>query len=266
MNEFTKHLFERIFSKVGWENRSPHPEDATMPILRSTVLTSLGLAGDRRIATEATTKFWDFFEHGKELAPDLRGAIYKMYEELVTANLTDYSVIANANDNNAYYKLRENYKNSDLNEERIRSLAAIGYVKDTGMIKQTMEWALKEVKAQDIAFVFASLASNLKGLELAFGFLETKFGEILKKFGSTGSDGTFFFPVQVLMSRVFSKFADSHKIERIKKIFEENNLFISYQRTYEQIIESIQISEKFLETNKEVALEVLGNIVSKDEL
>lgn len=124
------------------------------------------------------------------------------------------------------------------------------------------------MKAQDLAFVFASIASNPRGLPLVFSFLESKMQDILKKFGSTSNDGTFFFPVQVLLSRTFSKFSDTQKIEQINEIFSKNNLYVAYQRTYDQIVESIEISEKFLELNKDIAIEVLGTIVppQKEEL
>jgi hypothetical protein len=112
--------------------------------------------------------------------------------------------------------------------------------------------------------IFASVAQNPLGLNLAFDFIYSKFDLVLARFGDKG-EGTFFFPIRVLLSEVLARFADSTKIKFIRHIFESYNLFRSYERTYDQIVESIEISEKFLELNGEIALSVLGKIVPEKE-
>lgn len=111
---------------------------------------------------------------------------------------------------------------------------------------------------------FLSATANPLGRQLALAFLENRLSEILAKYGDHG-EGTFFFPVKVLLSRVLSTTPSSEKVNDIHKLFYEHNLFKSYKLTYNQIIESIEITEKFLETNKNIALKVLGNILPEKE-
>lgn len=67
------------------------------------------------------------------------------------------------------------YLNSNVGSEREAIMSALGCTRETWLLSRYLEWALMEnsgIRKQDVPRVFAAVANNVIGHELAYRFLK----------------------------------------------------------------------------------------------
>mmetsp|Transcript_2930 Transcript_2930/g.13767 ORF Transcript_2930/g.13767 Transcript_2930/m.13767 type:complete len:110 (-) Transcript_2930:247-576(-) len=62
-------------------------------------------------------------------------------------------------------------------------MRALGAIPDVTVLEETLQWALAEVKAQDIFIVVNSVAKNRRGKDLAWEFLQKEWENLVERFG-----------------------------------------------------------------------------------
>ena len=136
----------------------------------------------------------------------------------------------------AYEKLLELYRQTDLQEEKVRVLSALGSIPDVVLLQKTLDFAFsEEVRSQDVMFIVNGVAQNPLGCELgmflrlhlpfllrvshvfwaAWTWLKTNWAKIVEKFGSG-------FTIGRLITYSTTKFSTTEKAEEVKAFFAEN--------------------------------------------
>ena len=123
---YTRKLFGAVTTRLGWD---PKPTDASNDaLLRALVLSKMGNAGDQSVIDEARRRFDDHCNKKTSLPADLRATVY--------------SIVAKNGDQTSYDKMYALYKETDLNEEKVRLLRGMGQHEDKNLKEKFLNLAL----------------------------------------------------------------------------------------------------------------------------
>jgi len=130
-------------------------------ILRSLVLVRLVSAGDEKTLSEAKERFEKHVKQEVILPADLRAAVYR-------------AVLASSDPTSAYDALIKLYRESDLAEEKVRILRALGTVKEAELMDRILEFSLSdEVKAQDMISILYNMKTSSLGKRKGWDFFKS---------------------------------------------------------------------------------------------
>ncbi|TDH66031.1 uncharacterized protein CCR75_001396 [Bremia lactucae] len=168
---YIRKLFAHVMKRLGWDVDSLKQADADEGEFRKTVIYRLGLANDQDILIEARKRFHAYLRGDlSALSSDLRGAVFHIevtYGEARNAKL-----------------LQDLYNKSDFAEERSDCLGAMGLVSGTAAKIQVLDWAVENVRSQDIQTPFGSVASDRLGAQVAWQYLQDKWDVLSSKYSA----------------------------------------------------------------------------------
>lgn len=219
-------LFYNTYKNLGWEENKK--EKHTDLLLRNLVITKLGLNGDKEIIQEARKRFKEHL-NGKKINPNIRGSVYV--------------VVAKNGDKEVYDSLVKLYMESDLQQEKVRILSALGMFKQPELIKNSLKFGLsRNVRPQDILFTFSSVSGNPESNGMGWEFLKDNWKELFKRYSESK-----------IMNRIINFTTNSFKTfdkeKEVENFFKKNPVPIA-KRTIQQSLETIRINKNLFEKNK----------------
>ena len=224
-------IFSDIYKKIGWNVQKSHKEI----LLRSVVLTTLGLSNNEKVLEEAKKRF-DIYLKTKELDPDLKLAVYFM--------------VAYSGSKEQYEQLKNLYIESNLQEEKIRLLSSLGKFRQKEVITEFLNFILSDnVRYQDVTIAILSVANNYYGLDLTWKFFMDNYKEFERRFDHGHS-------MSNIIKSICSKFSSDKKLNEVEKFFSENKPK-SAKRAIEQSLELIKINCNFVKNNEKTLQEWL---------
>jgi len=168
---YIRALFAHVMQRLGWDADASKQSDADEGEFRSTVISRLGFANDQDVIKEAKKRFHAYVGgDSSALSGDLRRTVFSIE--------VAYGDAANAK------LLQELHDKSDFAEERGDCLGAMGAVPGAAAKLQVLEWATENVRSQDIHYPFASVASDRLGAQVAWQFVQDKWGFLANKYSA----------------------------------------------------------------------------------
>lgn len=166
-DSFAQSLLVSAGEKLGWEPQSG--EEHVVALARTLVLTALADHGHGPTIEKAKTRFAEFLSDPASLPADLRIPVY-------------YTAIKYGGDEE-YDAMLGLYHKSELNEENVRCMRALGKARSPELLSKTLQWGMEEVKPQDMVFVIHAVASNPLGRELAWSFVRENWTAFVNRYG-----------------------------------------------------------------------------------
>ena len=168
LQRHVRELLTPLSQQLGW---SPHAdEDALIGQLRGELLSALGTLGDDA-ATQAQAR-----------------ALYTQYQadrNAVDRNLVPalVSILAHTGDAAIYDEFRQISHNAATPQEEQRYQFALASFRQPDLFTRTLDMTLNgEVRTQNAPYLMRSLLMNTEGRELAWRFLQERWGDMLEKF------------------------------------------------------------------------------------
>ena len=182
-------FFQPIAARMGWERR---PSDGHLDVLlRAVAVRNLGGYGHQPTVEEARRRFARFHKTG-QLDPDLRQPVY--------------SLVAENGGETEWKHLRKMYHSTDLHEEKLRVLRAMGNFRQRSVLEMLLQFSLSEnVRSQDTPIALASAASHPLGRTLAWNFTKKNWSTLVNRYHGGGLN---------LLSRIIGITAGFHTREQ----------------------------------------------------
>eukprot|EP00123_Amoebidium_parasiticum_P017500 comp23874_c0_seq1/m.41878 comp23874_c0_seq1/g.41878 ORF comp23874_c0_seq1/g.41878 comp23874_c0_seq1/m.41878 type:complete len:864 (-) comp23874_c0_seq1:481-3072(-) len=224
------HLYQPIVNSLGWEV-SP-TEDHLTHLLRPLVIGAAGKAGDPAIVNEARARLERYFNGDHSAVhPDLRGAVFS-------------TVLANDQSDATFEGLLKLYQTSEAEDERVTVLRVIGGGTNTDLITRALEFGLSDkVRSQDTMSVMASCASNPKGRDVTWKFLQARWTAFTERYGSAP------FLLARIVAYTTDVFNSLDKAQEIEAFFTTHSL-PAIERTVLQSVETVRANAKWLERDR----------------
>ncbi|KAF0979962.1 hypothetical protein FDP41_001115 [Naegleria fowleri] len=237
-NKLAISTFSGIASKLGWtpkENES-HLDSMLRPI----VLNALIKYGDESTIEKATCLFDQYRNDPNSVIADLRGVAYH--------------AAAKYGGQARYDQLLDIIQKTELFEEKIRVLRALGASSDSTLISKTLGMVLDgSVRSQDVIYLLSGVSANPKATTLAWKFLIDNFETIKEKFEGSFLPGRI---VKLCTETV----TDPKDVETLKTTLEPLK-FKGIERSVDQSMEAISINSKWLQRSKDSILKWLNTNV-----
>jgi len=168
LQRYIQALFHGVMQRLTWDKLPSDVE--TTGFFRSDVILMLGLTNDEDTVKEALSRFNNYMTDAanSNLSADLRSVVF--------------SIQARHGSRAEFTKLQTLYEQSDFIEEKLNCLSAIGKFPSEQLKREAIEWGLRAVRSQDIAYVFASVASNSVGAQFAWKYVQENWGALNGKY------------------------------------------------------------------------------------
>jgi puromycin-sensitive aminopeptidase len=216
LKEFRKKIFSPAAKRIGWLPKKG--EVHTAPMMRDMLIYQAGATGDQEIIDEAVRQFNEYVKGGSAPHKDVRTAVYYL--------------AARSGDSSTFEKLQTLHRGAKLPDERERLEESLGLFKDKKLLEKALTYALtKDVRPQDFAHIYGSVARNKVGRELAWQFLKKNWKKLIKIYGVGG----------LRTSRTvepLSSFNDEIFAKEIEKFFKGQK--VGLERTVAQTLERIR--------------------------
>ena len=219
-------MMSKVMDVLGWEPKAG--EHALFPMLRPLVIGALGRNGHDGVKQEALDKM---LKGGWQSVPaDLRFAVY--------------SIVVAHGGAEGFAAVLKVFKDADMAEERVRALRGLGYTKDPALIDQLLGMTLNdEIRAQDVFYVYGTLAGNRFAMDRAWEFIKDNWEAINKMFSSG----------QFLLGRILksatSAFASEAKAVEVEAFFKDKDT-PGADRSISQALETIRLNAAWLERDR----------------
>lgn len=162
LQRYIRTLYAGAMQRLTW-TPTPGESDSTRPF-RQDVISMLALGEEEAVVEEAKRLFDAYFTNSSVLTADVRGVVFNAQ--------------ARRGDATHVKKLRERYESSDFIEEKLDCLRALGLFRSTAIKQEVVEWSLKNVRSQDIQYVFMSVAADAAGAEFAWEYVQAHWSEL----------------------------------------------------------------------------------------
>lgn len=236
---FACSLYRPTARRLTWEAQPG--EGHLVTLLRSLLLAELGSCGDEATIEEAKRRLALFLKDPRSLRPDLRFPVYRLTVEY--------------GDEESYEAVLGVFRKSDLHEEKMRALRALGFSQHPHLLQRTLEFSLSpEVRPQDTPLAIGSVAWNRKGRELAWKFLQSRWEEFNRRYGKGG------FLLARLISSTTSDFVTEDKAKEVEEFFRTHPAPAA-ERTIRQSIERIRSNAGWLKRDLKSIQQWLANYV-----
>ena len=218
---FTIDLMSNVCEHVGWNAQPGEPH--VMSLLRSNVLTRMGVYGHKPTVAEAQKRFNEHINGTSVIPADLRGCVYR-------------TVIANGG-NEAYEEMLGLFRKEELHEEKDRLSRSLGSSKDMDVLQKVLDFGMcDEIRFQDTPWVVASVSNNMKGRDLAWQFFKTNYPKIHDRY-QTGALLTRFCQFTT------DNFTTNEMAHEVETFFKEN--YNPAERTIRQCVENIRLNAQW---------------------
>ncbi len=163
---------------------------------------------------------------GKQIPVDLRFAVYRMV--VMSGGESEWEAVKGI------------FETSDMNEEKLRALRALGFTTVPELKIKTLEYTLNNVRPQDVAFGIQSVASSsVEGRQGAWKFFQDNFDTFVSKFG----EGQFLLPR--IIGYVTSGFVTDADADLIEAFFAAHPTPTA-DRTIKQSLEAVRSNAAWL--------------------
>jgi puromycin-sensitive aminopeptidase len=195
-------ILRPICEKLGWVPQKG--ETHTVAILRGMVLRAAGELGDADVIAKAKELFQTQIAGQGAIIPDLRGAAY--------------GAIAIGGGDEEYEDLLNVYNQTDLQEEKVRCLRAMGQFRNMEVISRALAFGMtKEVRAQDTHYLIASVGVNPSAGDAAWKFMRENWNEFDRRYGEGGMK---------MLSRFIQpateRFASEERAQEVEEFFRQH--------------------------------------------
>ncbi|KAF1328904.1 Puromycin-sensitive aminopeptidase, partial [Globisporangium splendens] len=227
LQQYIRNLFAGVMARLTWE---AVPDESTVTgHFRRDVIAMLSRGDDHAVVAEAKRLFHAHFADGrKSLSADLRGVVF--------------NIQASRGDASHMKQLRQCYEESDFIEEKLNCLSAIGLFKSLEIKREVIEWALKNVRSQDIQYVFASVASDMDGAVFAWQYVQDNWAALNAQYA----------PLMVgrIVLAVISRFQSETKALEVETFLRDRK-HNSYERLLDASLERIRIKSASFQRDRD---------------
>uniref|UniRef100_K3WUF7 Aminopeptidase n=1 Tax=Globisporangium ultimum (strain ATCC 200006 / CBS 805.95 / DAOM BR144) TaxID=431595 RepID=K3WUF7_GLOUD len=238
LQQYIRNLFAGVMARLTWE-AAPNESTVTGHFRRD-VIAMLSRGDDHAVVAEAKRLFHAYFAGGrKSLAADLRGVVF--------------DIQASRGDTSHMKQLRQCYEESDFIEEKLNCLSAIGLFKSLEIKREVIEWALKNVRSQDIQYVFASVASDMDGAVFAWQYVQDNWAALNAQYA----------PLMVgrIVLAVISRFQSEAKACEVESFLRDRK-HNSYERLLDASLERIRIKSASFQRDRDELAKWLAATIS----
>lgn len=227
-------LLEPVFKHVGWEDSETSKH--TDQLLRGLVLTMLGKVGHSSVLEEGRQRFNSHYQEKERLSSNLRMPVYSM--------------VMRHGDRTEFDQLLSLLSTSDLQEEKVRLLRALGNA-PLHILSDVHELALNEekVRKQDMAFVLLGCCADREARRRTWSYVKDKWPQLTKALA-----GLFLF--NYLIKGLVEDFASEDMYEDVKAFVDEHSSDPG-QQAFRQSLESVQVNIRQLERERQYLQEWL---------
>ncbi len=228
IDELILYYNDKAINEIGWTKKQGEANTTTM--LRAMAVSSLGITGHRKTIEKANELFSSYISTGKQIDPNIRGAVYKIAAWNGNAGL--------------HKKLQELYKKTTNPEEQRRIIIALGMFRDESLLQETLDFSFSSnVKLQDAYIPAAIIADNPFGKMLIWDWSKRNWPMMLTKFMS----GT-----HILRKYVenMDGMADKKSLTEFNKFFgDKKNIREDIDRSVSKTAERIEANINFINAN-----------------
>mmetsp|Transcript_15282 Transcript_15282/g.30037 ORF Transcript_15282/g.30037 Transcript_15282/m.30037 type:complete len:912 (+) Transcript_15282:45-2780(+) len=218
-------LYGPISKCVGWEPKPGESQSTTL--LRSLVISTAGKAGDKDIVLEAQKRFAAHINGTKEIAADLRSAVYNIAVGHGGAKEFD--------------DLLELLRKAEGQEEKVRIMSCMAATKDESKLTQLLDLMFTdEIRNQDAIHVIRATAGNPKGREVAWQWEQKNWDKVVATWGG----GQMMLPH--FIKGACGGFASKQKLDEVNKFFEGRDVS-GAERALAQAKESIELVANWID-------------------
>jgi len=238
MCAFLRSVFSPVAARLGWDAKEG--ESDRTQLLRAVMVASAGLLGDQTVIAEAKTRFAKLIAgDASAVSVDLRFPVYRLVVE--HGGVTEYEQVLNI------------FESSDMHEEKLRALRALGYTCDPELIQRTLDLGLDadKVRTQDVFYVYAGLGANPKSREATWKYVRENFATFQKRF----SAGMALLPRIIASATQY--FVTEEKAVEVEQFFAEHPVEEA-ARSIKQTLETIRIQHQWLERDSKAVSEFLA--------
>ncbi len=227
LKEYAVNFLGTIHDRLGWNKKKDEPH--TDALLRSFAIVGLGKLGDKKIISEAESRFKKYLKDGNSLPADIQESVF--------------SLVAWNGDEKLHRKFITLFKKAKSQEEKLRFLAAMCSFKQKKLLLKTLQFTLgPDVRSQNIQLPIMRITSNIYGKEFMWSWLKNNWKKIIKKAGIGNP----------LLKRVVDSIGHvvtSNQEKEVRKFF-KNNPVRGTEMTLEQTLERVRVHSKFLSSLK----------------
>ncbi|EEY64340.1 puromycin-sensitive aminopeptidase, putative [Phytophthora infestans T30-4] len=225
LQAYIRQLFASIMKRLTWE--AAEGESSTVAPFRRDVISMLALGDDPQVIAETQRLFQAYFEDSSALSADLRGVVFNAQ--------------ARRGDASHLKLLRERYEASNFIEEKLDCLTALGLFKSLERKREVIAWGLKNVRSQDIQYVFSSVAADASGAEFAWKYVQEHWTELNEQYRPL-------IVGRIVMS-VVSRFQSEGHAQDVET-FLETRKHSSYTRLLDAALERIRVKGACYQRNR----------------
>ena len=219
----------KIVDVVGWTPIAG--EHALFPMLRPLIIGAVGRNGHEDVKKEALARMYSS-EGWQSVPADLRFAVF--------------SIVVAHGGVKGFDSVLKVFKEADMAEERVRALRGLGYAREPELIDRLLQMTLDDsIRAQDVFYVYGTLAGNRYAMDRAWEFIKTNWEAICKMFSSG----------QFLLGRILksatSAFTSEAKAAEVEAFFKDKDT-PGAERSISQALETIRLNAQWLERDRAV--------------
>ncbi|MEM3252821.1 MAG: M1 family metallopeptidase [Candidatus Micrarchaeaceae archaeon] len=217
-----------VLSAIGWHAKKG--EKPYIPRLRNTAILASGFSRN----TKASQKAIELFvraSSNKHIDPNIKSAVY--------------SLAAWNGGKQVYNKLIEMYDKTNLPDEKVRCLNALGWFRKKALLRSSLEFSIsKSVRPQDSYIIHSSVASNPIGRKIIWRWTKENWKLLMHRYFGVGN---------ILRSYItdLAHISDEAEKEEIVAFFSKKaNMRADIRRAYNQTLEFIEANIRFAEQNE----------------
>ncbi|KAG9401552.1 hypothetical protein AC1031_009422 [Aphanomyces cochlioides] len=144
--EYLQRLYKSVMADLTWEKKGTDVEITSN--FRRDVISMLGAAKEPSTIAEATARFRAAVAQPGSLSADLRSIVYSINARNTTTPEDDFAYLQSV------------YLKSNFIEEKLNVLSALGRFVPENIKIRALDWAVQNVRSQDIQYVFGSVGNS----------------------------------------------------------------------------------------------------------
>uniref|UniRef100_K3W557 Aminopeptidase n=1 Tax=Globisporangium ultimum (strain ATCC 200006 / CBS 805.95 / DAOM BR144) TaxID=431595 RepID=K3W557_GLOUD len=238
LQHYIRTLFTRVMQRLTWDASTATATTTTGTNegeFRKIVIKRMGFSGDQDVIHEAKRRFHAYVSGDAAVLPaDIRGVVF--------------SIQLKNGDASHVKHLQQIYETSDFAEEKDDALVAMGLVPHAATKLQVLEWAVENVRSQDISSVFAGVASDKIGVELAWEFVQKHWDVLVKKYSNMNFG--------YIMGRVIGGFRSEARAVEIEAFVATKNT-AGFARRINGALESVRLNSMALHRDRDAVAQWL---------
>jgi len=227
-NKLTLRVFKKMGERFGWEAKPGESELVNFG--RAMALQRLALAGDEECVKKAMDLYKKDVEGVAPLSKDLRSLVHKVIMRYGTDEQID--------------ALIERYRTSEVVDEKLSIVTALGFVASKERAAKFIEWAATsgELKTQDLYYMTSTMSTF--HFDLMWGFIQQNWDFIFNTFSESG------FILGYLLGSVVKGPNDYAMVEEFRKFFADKDIS-SVSKSLEHNYANVYVKSRWLKQCRE---------------